>query len=103
MPSLSWRCIRIKSKTSHLLQLVVVGDIFLFDNTIYRRIKAQYDKKGGRFMRKLASIQKIKRVMPIPDADRLELVQILGWHRNPSKETSAFIYSGGTAFYEGNQ
>lgn len=61
------------------MQLVVVGDIFLFNNTIYRSIKVQYDKKGGRFMRKLASIQKIKRVMPIPDADRLELVQILGW------------------------
>lgn len=30
-------------------------------------------------MRKLASIQKIKAVMPIPDADRLELVQVLGW------------------------
>lgn len=30
-------------------------------------------------MRKLASIQKIKGVMPIPDADRLELVQVLGW------------------------
>ena len=30
-------------------------------------------------MRKLASIQKIKEVFPIPDADRLELVQVLGW------------------------
>ena len=30
-------------------------------------------------MRKLASIQKIKAVMPIADADRLELVQVLGW------------------------
>ena len=30
-------------------------------------------------MRKLASIQKIKAVMPIPDADILELVQVLGW------------------------
>ena len=30
-------------------------------------------------MRKLASIQKIKEVMPIPEADRLELVYILGW------------------------
>ena len=30
-------------------------------------------------MRKLASIQKVKAVMPIPDADRLELVQVLGW------------------------
>ena len=30
-------------------------------------------------MRKLASIQKVKEVMPIPEADRLELVQVLGW------------------------
>ena len=30
-------------------------------------------------MRKLASIQKINGVFPIPDADRLELVQVLGW------------------------
>ncbi|WP_036613398.1 RNA ligase (ATP) [Oribacterium sp. P6A1] len=30
-------------------------------------------------MRKLASIQKIKEIFPIPDADRLELVQVLGW------------------------
>ena len=30
-------------------------------------------------MRKLASIQKIKEVMPIPEADRQELVYILGW------------------------
>lgn len=30
-------------------------------------------------MRKLASIQRVKAVLPIPDADRLELVQVLGW------------------------
>ena len=30
-------------------------------------------------MRKLASIQRVKAVNPIPDADRLELVQVLGW------------------------
>ena len=30
-------------------------------------------------MRKLASIQIINGVFPIPDADRLELVQVLGW------------------------
>lgn len=30
-------------------------------------------------MRKLSSIQKIKEVFPIPDADRLELFQVLGW------------------------
>ena len=30
-------------------------------------------------MRKAASIQRVIGVFPIPDADRLELVQILGW------------------------
>lgn len=31
-------------------------------------------------MRKLASIQKIKDIQPIPDADRIEVLTILGWH-----------------------
>lgn len=30
-------------------------------------------------MRKLASIQKIKSLMPIPNADRIELARVLGW------------------------
>lgn len=30
-------------------------------------------------MRKLASIQKIKKILPVKNADRLELAQVLGW------------------------
>lgn len=30
-------------------------------------------------MRKLASIQKIISLTPIPNADRIELAQVLGW------------------------
>lgn len=47
-------------------------------------------------MRKLASIQKIKKVMPIPDADRLELVQVLGWQcvggKGEFKEGDLVVY-----------
>jgi RNA ligase (TIGR02306 family) len=35
--------------------------------------------EGYRKMRKLASIQRVNGVFPISDADRLELVQVLGW------------------------
>ena len=30
-------------------------------------------------MRKLASIQKIENILPIPDADFIEMVCVLGW------------------------
>lgn len=31
-------------------------------------------------MRHLASIQKITRIVPIENADRIELADVLGWH-----------------------
>ena len=36
-------------------------------------------KKEGRYMRKLASIQRIKEITPIEGADRIELATVLGW------------------------
>ena len=37
------------------------------------------NKKGGKDLRKLASIQKVLKVEPIEGADRIELVHVLGW------------------------
>lgn len=47
-------------------------------------------------MRKLASIQKIWKIEPIPDADQIELVHVLGWqcvaNKNQFSETELAIY-----------
>lgn len=46
-------------------------------------------------MRKLASIQKIKAINPIPNADRIECIDILGWHvvsqKNPDRKVGDLV------------
>ena len=47
-------------------------------------------------MRKLASIQTVKYIKPIPDADNIETVAILGWEcvskKNEFKEADKCVY-----------
>lgn len=43
-------------------------------------IYEKYSRKDKTMSRKLASIQKVKAIKPIEGADRIELVQILGWN-----------------------
>ena len=43
-------------------------------------IYEKYNKRRGNMSRKLASVQTVKAIKPIEGADKIEIVQILGWN-----------------------
>jgi RNA ligase (TIGR02306 family) len=59
-------------------------------------------KKGDFKMRKLVSIQNIKKIVPIEDADRIEMVEVLGWQcvakKGEFKEGDKCVYFEVDAF-----